>query len=78
MKGVVNIREKRVLSVKEVSLLLGEQVVRDARAAGWLKPCVVKLNDRTPRPFFGMGDVRAVEDRILSGEYPGQKRGAGL
>jgi len=69
------LRDKRILTTAEAVSLLGIQTVRDARAAGWLKPVVTKDNARRPRPIFSMADVRAVEDRILEGEYPGQGKG---
>jgi len=72
-----SLREKRILTTAEVEGLIGEQTARDARSAGWLKPVVTKDNARRPRPIFAMADVRAVEDRILSGEYPGQGKGVG-
>lgn len=72
----VSIRDKRILTAKEVQSLLGEQVARDARAVGWLRPCVTKENPRNRRPLFTMTEVRAVEDRISAGEYPGQEKEA--
>jgi|GEM_PF-4991468 len=74
MRAASELREKRILTVAEVAALLGDQVTADARAAGWLRPCVVKENARNRRPFFAMSAVRAVEDSILGGEYPGQAR----
>ncbi len=74
----IGIRDKRVVTAAEVEALLGRQVADDARRAGWLRPCVVKANERFPRPFFRMVDVRAVEDRMAEGEYPGQVKGGGL
>lgn len=69
------IRDKRVLTSGEASALLGRQVFEDARAAGWLAPCVTKENERNRRPFFTAAAVRAVEDRMSEGEYPGQAPG---
>lgn len=74
MRLQVSIRDKRILTVAEVKGLLGDQVTRDARSTGWLRPCVVKENERNRRPLFTMSDVRSVEDRISSGEYPGQQK----
>jgi len=77
MSSATMIREKRILTMGEVDALLGRQVALDARAAGWLRPCVTKENARNRRPFFAMAAVRAVEDRIMDGEYPGQGKGVG-
>ena len=73
MSAACSLREKRILTVADVARLLGDQVAIDARRAGWLKPCVVKDNARNRRPFFRMEDLRAVEDRMSEGEYPGQR-----
>lgn len=73
--SLVSVRDKRILVVAEVEALLGEQTTKDARSAGWLRPVAVKENNRRDRPIFAAADVRAVEDRILSGEYPGQLKG---
>ncbi len=68
------IRQRRILTTADVVLLLSEQTMLDARAAGWLRPVAVKENSRRDRPIYSAADVRAVEDRILSGEYPGQRK----
>jgi hypothetical protein len=75
VSAIVSVRDKRILTVAEVVGLLGEQTTKDARAAGWLRPVATKENNRRDRPIFAAADLRAVEDRILSGEYPGQEKG---
>ena len=75
MSVAISIRDKRILTVGEVEQLLGPQVAVDARKAGWLVPCAVKENARIRRPFFAMVNVRAAEERIMAGDYPGQGRG---
>jgi len=63
----------RILSLADVYRLLGRQVADDAIQHGWLSPCCQKAVPRGPsRRLFDLNALRAVEDRILSGEYPGQ------
>lgn len=73
--ALVSIRDKRILTTAEVVALLTEQTLKDARAAGWIRPAAVK-EGKANRPIYSAADVRAVEDRILSGEYPRPKGGA--
>lgn len=57
----------------ECMALLTRTVFDDAVRHGWL---VARCTRRTPTgrgtDFYATEDVRAVEERILAGEYPGQ------
>ncbi len=65
--------DPRVLSLAEVYRLLGRQVTDDALEHAWLKHCCLKdVPCGSPRRFFALSDVQAVEERLLTGQYPGQ------
>lgn len=72
--STISIRDKRILTTAEVIALISEQTLKDARAAGWIRPVAVKQG-KANRPIYSAADVRAVEDRILCGEYPQPKEG---
>jgi hypothetical protein len=64
---------RRICSRAEAAERLGTQVFRDAIAAGWLAPRVIKKGRTERKPakiLFAIEDVERVEDRILAGEYP--------
>jgi len=55
----------------EVVEYLKRQVFEDARAAGWLTPCVRKVGGRGKDTiFYAFADVQDVSLRIAAGEYP--------
>lgn len=55
----------------EVVEYLKRQVFEDARAAGWLTPCVRKVGGRGKDTiFYAFTDVQDVSLRIAAGEYP--------
>ncbi len=65
----------RVITLADVYRLLGRQTADDAIKHGWLKPCCIKDVSRGPqRRLYAMADIHLVEDRLLSGEYPGQPK----
>lgn len=65
----------RVLTLADVYRLLGRQTADDALRIGWLQPCCLKNVPRGPqRRLFSLSDINRVEDRLLSGEYPGQTK----
>ncbi len=65
--------EARTLSQAEAERILRRQVFIDATKAGLLKPCCMKKNTERDKAIFATSDVRAVEDLILAGVYPGQE-----
>lgn len=65
----------RVITLADVYRLLGRQTADDAIKHGWLKPCCLKDVPRGPqRRLYALADIHRVEDRLLSGEYPGQPK----
>jgi len=65
----------RVITVADVYRLLVRQTADDAIRNGWLKPCCLKDVPRGPqRRLYALADLHRVEDRLLSGEYPGQPK----
>ena len=61
----------RILSSEDCKRILGAETFRDAVASGWLRPRCEKTVPRGPkRKLFSLDDVKAVESRILAGEYP--------
>ena len=67
-------RRRLFLKRSEVEALLGQTVANDAIAAGWLKPKTIKRGKKRANAMilFSAADVSAVEDRLNSGQYPGQ------
>lgn len=60
----------------ECIALLTRTVYEDAVKHGWLAPrCTRATSKGRGTDFFATEDVRAVEDRLLAGEYPGQGKG---
>ena len=65
--------QARVITLADVYRLLGRQTADDAICNGWLKPCCLKNVPRGPqRRLYALADINRVEDRLLSGQYPGQ------
>jgi hypothetical protein len=67
-------RKRLFLKRSEVEDLLGQTVCNDAIAHGWLKPKTIKKGKKRENAMilFSAADVSKVEDRLNSGEYPGQ------
>lgn len=62
---------KLILSRAETAERLGAQVLRDALAAGWIKPRALKPGRaKNLKVLFALVDIERVETRILKGEYP--------
>ena len=57
----------------EVIAYLHEGVLKDAAAAGWLKPSARKVGRGRDSVFYATRDVEDVSLRIASGEYPTAK-----
>lgn len=67
--------QPRVITLADVYRLLGRQTADDAICNGWLKPCCLKNVPRGPqRRLYALADINSVEDRLLSGQYPGQTK----
>lgn len=65
----------RILSQADAYRLLRRQTADDSLRHGWLKPCCPKNVPRGPqRRLFSLSDIHRVQDRLLSGEYPGQTK----
>jgi hypothetical protein len=65
----------RVITLADVYRLLGRQTADDAIKHGWLTRCFLKDVPRGPqRRLYALADIHRVEDRLLSGEYPGQPK----
>ena len=63
--------KRRTMRRQEVAAFLGgEQVVKDAIAAGKLKPCCQPSSKQT---YFETAAVVAVESDILANRYPGKR-----
>lgn len=60
----------RVLSQAEAYRYLRKQVMLDALACGWIAPCAVKQGAKLRTKYYRLQDVKAVEQRLLDGEYP--------
>lgn len=58
------------LSQADVIAYLSEQTLRDATAAGWLKPAC-RRPGKGGSVFYNPAHVMVVRERILAGEYPG-------
>jgi hypothetical protein len=64
---------KNIFSQTETAERLGHQVLRDAVAAGWIKPRALKpgrTKRKAAKVIFAGSDIDRVERRILEGEYP--------
>jgi len=63
----------RVITLADAYRILGRQTTDDAIRNGWLTPCCLKNVPRgPPRRLYALADIHRVEDRLLSGHYPGQ------
>jgi hypothetical protein len=62
--------EPLTLRTVDVVRLLGSGLFTDACAAGWLKPRARRAGPSRDAVRYATSDVRAVEHRILAGEYP--------
>jgi hypothetical protein len=62
--------EPLTLRPVDVVKLLGRGLYDQALAAGWLKPCSRRKGARRDVVRYSTAAVRAVEHRILAGEYP--------
>ena len=51
--------------------LLSRKTFDDAQIHGWLRPRVRRPTGGGSSPIYALEDVRAVEARLLNGEYPG-------
>jgi len=54
----------------DVIYLLSRKTFDDAQRAGWIKPRVLRPTGKGASPIYAVDDVRAVESRLLNGEYP--------
>jgi len=55
------------MTQSEAIAYLRRQVFEDARAAGWLRPCVRKTSGSV---FYRFADVQDVALRLTAGDYP--------
>lgn len=60
----------RVVSQAEACRYLRKQIMLDAIKCGWIAPCAVKHGEKLRTKYYRRCDVEAIEQRLLSGEYP--------
>lgn len=65
-----SIRDKKLLTLAEVTSLLGSGITGRCLRIGWLKPCATEAGVTKPSKVYSMALVEEIENRIQCGNYP--------
>jgi hypothetical protein len=65
-----SIREKKILTLAEVTSLLGSGITGRCLRIGWLRPCAEEKSLTKPAKVYSMRLVEEIENRIQCGNYP--------